>query len=69
VAPVLGASAAPEAAIGAAGLAAIDRPGTTQLRLALDPPAAGVVADRIRYRSGDAADPALRPELVVTFQP
>jgi uncharacterized delta-60 repeat protein len=55
--------------LGAAGRAAINRTGRTQLRLAfaLDDND-NAVADRIRYASGDQADPSLRPELVVQFQ-
>jgi hypothetical protein len=55
--------------LGAAGRAAINRTGRTQLRLAF---ALGdndnAVADRIRYASGDQADPSLRPELFVQYQ-
>jgi hypothetical protein len=59
-----------EGTLGPSGLAAIDRTGTTQLRLAfdLDDNNDGG-ADRIRYNAGETVDPALRPELILTFQP
>jgi hypothetical protein len=54
--------------LGAAGLAAIDKTGTTQMRLAFELHDNGdAIADRILYGSGDQADPTLRPELLVTY--
>jgi hypothetical protein len=59
-----------EGTIGAAGLAAINRTGQTQFRLAFDlDDNDNRGADRMRYGAGDVADPTLRPELVVTFLP
>ena len=52
----------------AAGRAAINRTGTTQMRVAFaldDNDSLSV--DRIRYDSGDSTTPAFRPELVVTY--
>jgi hypothetical protein len=55
--------------LGLAGRAAIDRAGTTQLRLAFDLGDDGDgIADRMRYVAGDVADPSLRPELLITYQ-
>jgi hypothetical protein len=52
----------------AAGRAAINRTGTTQMRIAfaLDDND-NLAVDRIRYDSGDSTTPAFRPELVVTY--
>jgi hypothetical protein len=52
----------------ALGLAAINKTGTTQLRVGfeLDDNDNGVV-DRILYTAGDDVDPLRRPELLVTF--
>lgn len=54
-------------ALNAAGLAAIDRTGRTQVRMAfaLDDNDNGLV-DRVRYGAGEHADAASRPELIVT---
>jgi hypothetical protein len=55
-------------AVGAAGLAAINTTGRTQVRIAftLDDNDNGI-ADRMRYASGDDAITTNRPELVVTY--
>jgi uncharacterized delta-60 repeat protein len=54
--------------LSAAGLAAINRTGRTQLRLAFEVHDNGNrISDRILYGSGDQADPTLRPELQVTY--
>jgi hypothetical protein len=56
------------AALTAAGIAAVDKTGTTQFRLAFDlDDDDDNFADRIRFGSGDNTTPANRPELVVTF--
>ena len=58
------------ASLTAAGLAAIDPAGRTQVRLTfpLDDNDNGLV-DRLRYAAGEHADPASRPELRVTILP
>jgi hypothetical protein len=54
--------------LNAAGLAAINTTGRTQVRLAfpLDDND-NLVADRIRYASGDNVTVSSRPELIVTY--
>jgi hypothetical protein len=54
--------------LNAAGLAAINKTGTTQFRLVFEVHDNGNgVVDRILYGSGEAADPTLRPELQVAY--
>jgi hypothetical protein len=54
----------------AAGLAAINRTGRTQMRLAFEVHDNGnLVADRVSFASGDNADASLRPQLDVTYMP
>jgi hypothetical protein len=56
------------ATLDAAGLAAIDTTGRTQFRVAFDlDDDDDLLADRVRFGSGDNATATNRPELVVTF--
>ena len=56
------------ATLSAAGLAAINKSGLTQLRLAFTVHDNGnAISDRILFGSGDQTDPTLRPELQVTY--
>lgn len=59
-----------ETSLSAAGLAAVNRTGVTQLRLAfsLDDDDDGT-ADFVAFQSGDDADAASRPQLIVVYQP
>jgi hypothetical protein len=57
-------------ALDAAGLAAINPTGRTQVRFAFEVPSNGNgVADRLWFATGDNADPTLWPELDVTYLP
>src|SRR5262249_39357299 len=57
-------------ALNAAGQAAINKPGTTQLRVAFSTPSNGTSsADRMQFASGDNANTSLWPELVVSYLP